>query len=187
MDNLELSQLIYTRISHDLSGCVGAIYNGTELLEEDPTFISESADLIKSSAETLMARLRFFRQTFGLPKKDEDIQDTTTQYLKTFSIPFTLNQTCTNNLQRVLIMCLTDYFYKGANITLTENTIIFSGKALKNIEELVTLFKSGNAAKIALNAPGFYAYYLSQKEKILIQIETEENTVRIKLDINVNP
>ena len=47
MDNLTLLQLVYTRISHDLSGCAGAIYNGAELLEEDLSFAEESSSLIK--------------------------------------------------------------------------------------------------------------------------------------------
>ena len=72
MDSLELTQLITTRISHDLSGMLGAVYNGTELLLEDVSFAQESASLIQSSSENVIARMRFFRQTFGLNKQDED-------------------------------------------------------------------------------------------------------------------
>ena len=105
MDNLILSQLVFTRISHDLSGAMGAVYNGTELLQDDPTFVEEATDLIHNSAKDLMARARFFRQTFGLPKETDD---TTKEYLETFSLPFELKGVCVNNLQRCLIMCLTD-------------------------------------------------------------------------------
>ena len=152
MDNLLLSQLVYTRISHDLAGSVGAIYNGTELLVEDLSFAQESGNLIKDSAEMLMVRLRFFRQTFGLPKDDED---TTADYLKTFSMPFSLNRACLDNLQRALVMVLTDYFYRGADFNLTENAIVAYGSAFKDVSCLTTLLQDGKGDETAANAPAF--------------------------------
>ena len=181
MDNLKLTQLVYTRISHDLSGTVGAIYNGAELLEEDLSFASESTDLIKNSAESLMARLRFFRQTFGLPKDDAD---TTTDYLKTFSMPFSLNTSCENNLHRVLIMALTDYFYKGANFEIAPFFIKAKGNALKDIAQLATILENGEGEENATNAPAFYAYDLAKQTNVSLSIGRKENELQINLDFH---
>ena len=56
-----LSELIMTRVSHDLAGICGALYNTAELLEIDETFGGEAGPLIKSTTGALTARLKFFR------------------------------------------------------------------------------------------------------------------------------
>ena len=173
MDNLALTQLVFTRISHDLSGAMGAVYNGTELLQDDPTFIEDATDLIHNSAKDLMARTRFFRQTFGIPK---DVDDTTKEYLKTFSLPFELNGVCTNNLQRVLIMTLTDYFYKGAVFEVKSDKIIATGAALKDCTSLNNLLQTGLGEQTAANAPAFFAYQLIQQTHSVIKTSVKETS-----------
>ena len=182
MDNLTLSQLILTRISHDLSGALGAVYNGTELLKDDPTFVEEATDLIHSSAKDLMARTRFFRQTFGLPKETED---TTKEYLKTFSLPFELNGNCTDNLQRSLIMTLTDYFYKGATFKIDNDKLTAQGQALKDCGALIDLLQSGNGQQTAANAPAFFAYHLSKQAQKNIKIIVRESQNNFCVEINL--
>ena len=180
MDDLTLSQLVFTRISHDLSGAMGAVYNGTELLQDDPSFVTEATDLIQNSAKDLMARARFFRQTFGLPK---DTEDTTKEYLKTFSLHFELDGVCTNNLQRALIMALTDYFYKGAVFAVSDNKITATGNALKDCSVLDKLLQAGDGEIVAVNAPAFFAYHLAKQMQRPIKIKTD--TTACKIEINL--
>ena len=180
MNNLILSQLICTRISHDLSGVMGAVYNGAELLQEDEDFADQAASLIQNSATDLMAKMRFFRQTFGLPK---DSEDTTGEYLKTFSIPFELSGVCTNNLQRALVMGLTDYFYKGATFEVTSDGIFATGKALKECTDFISLLKSGQGEETAVNAPAFFIYQLCQQEQKTLEIEIKENINQVIISI----
>ena len=182
MDNLSLSQLIFTRISHDLSGAIGAVYNGTELLKDDPDFVGEAADLIQSSAKDLMARTRFFRQTFGLPK---DVDDTTKDYLKTFSLPFELNGVCTDNLQRVLIMMLTDYFYKGATFEVAHHKLTATGKELKDISGLNDLLQTGTGEQTAANAPAFFAYSLAEQMQKSLNIKTTKTANGVIAEIDL--
>ena len=176
MDHLELTQLITTRMSHDLSGMLGAVYNGTELLLEDLSFAQESASLIQSSSENVIARMRFFRQTFGLSKQDED---QTENYLKTFSMSFSLEGICEDNLVRALIMALTDYFYKGAQITLSPNKIEAFGPALKDITPLKEVLLSGKGDVASINAPAFYAYALARKENKFFSLNQSDKTLEI--------
>ena len=180
MNDLNLSQLICTRISHDLSGAMGAVYNGTELLQEDDGFIQETASLLQNSAKDLMARMRFFRQTFGLPKESED---TTKEYLKTFSIPFEIKGVCVNNLQRALIMTLTDYFYKGATFDVKANTISAKGDALKECLGLSNLLQFGQGDETAANAPAFFVYRLCEQEQKKIKIEINKDIRQVIISI----
>ena len=182
MDNLTLSQLIFTRISHDLSGALGAVYNGTELLKDDPTFVEEATDLIHNSAKDLMARTRFFRQTFGLPKETDD---TTQEYLKTFSLLFELKGICTNNLQRSLIMTLTDYFYKGATFEIANNKLNVHGPALKDCTALSDLLQLGTGEQTAANAPAFFAYNLAKQSQKDIKMIIKENPNDFHVEINL--
>ena len=177
MDNLKLTQLISTRISHDLSGTIGAIYNGTELLQDDPDFAADATDLIQTSSASLMSRMRFFRQAFGLPKEGDD---TLPEYLKTFSVPFEVTGTAKNNLQRLLVMALTDYFYRGADIAITSDCISAHGKALKDPTPLFTLSTDGSGKENATNAPAFFAFYLSQQMNATIQpMRPDETQIKI--------
>ena len=182
MDNLTLSQLVFTRISHDLSGAIGAVYNGTELLQDDLTFVAEASDLIQNSAKDLMARTRFFRQTFGLPK---DVDDTTKEYLKTFSLPFELNGICSNNLQRALIMMLTDYFYKGATFEIADNKLIATGQELKDILILNNLLQTGTGEQTAANAPAFFAYHLAKQMQKSLNIKTNKTANGVIAEIDL--
>ena len=50
--SVSLTNLVYTRISHDLSNAAGAVYNGTELLVEDPVGVQETAILLQITTLT---------------------------------------------------------------------------------------------------------------------------------------
>ena len=180
MDSILLAQLIYTRVSHDLSGAAGAVYNGTELLCEDLSFAAESAQLIQSSADNLMKRLRFFRQTFGLQNKQD--ADTTQEYLSTFSMLFTVNAPCQNNLQRCLIMTLTDVFYKGATFEVSDTYLKATGDAIKECENLADILQKGTISQSANDAPAIFAYVLADNLcKKLIFTKTDKSiTINFK-------
>ncbi len=65
----QLTDMISSRICHDLISPVGAISNGVELLLElnGP---SEEMELIRQSAENAQAKLMFFRVAFGASNPD---------------------------------------------------------------------------------------------------------------------
>ncbi|MBO7556555.1 MAG: hypothetical protein J6T72_04090, partial [Alphaproteobacteria bacterium] len=70
MENkFNISELVCTRISHDLIGNIGAFSNAMELLEDDDndiTFINESHQMLKNISSVLSSRLKFFRLVFGI-------------------------------------------------------------------------------------------------------------------------
>jgi histidine phosphotransferase ChpT len=65
----DLGAAATVRMCHDLAGPAGALANGLELLEIDDGdgLATEVRGLLRTSAQTLGARLDFFRAVFGLP------------------------------------------------------------------------------------------------------------------------
>lgn len=65
--DIEIMALLCTRLCHDLSGPIGAIAAGTELLSDgDDDFIQETAALLSHSADSAVARLRLLRAALGI-------------------------------------------------------------------------------------------------------------------------
>ena len=66
-DALELAALLCSRVCHDLISPVGAIVNGLEVLDDNPTADDRefAFDLIRKSAKSASARLQFCRLAFG--------------------------------------------------------------------------------------------------------------------------
>lgn len=66
MIDLRVSELLMSRLCHDLAGPIAAIGNGAELLEDDdPDFARQAATLIGDSAGTASKRLQLFRFAYG--------------------------------------------------------------------------------------------------------------------------
>lgn len=66
--DIHVAQLLCTRLCHDLSGPIGAMSAGAELMADgdDPTFQGEALALLTHSSEAASARLRFLRAAFGV-------------------------------------------------------------------------------------------------------------------------
>lgn len=63
--NVNLAELIGSRICHDLISPIGAITNGLELLEMVGAVHGPEMELISGSVGSAGARIRFFRVAFG--------------------------------------------------------------------------------------------------------------------------
>jgi len=64
--DLRVTELLASRLCHDLIGPVSAIANGVELLaDEDPSFIGDAVALVGESARKVNRRLQFFRFAYG--------------------------------------------------------------------------------------------------------------------------
>lgn len=64
-DSQKISELLATRLCHDLTGPIGAVNNGVEFMEDDPSMQEHAMELISQSAKEAIARLKFFRQAYG--------------------------------------------------------------------------------------------------------------------------
>ncbi len=95
--DLRLSQLLCSRLCHDLAGAAGAVSAGIELLNEDQNNISAPLELMEKSAEQITRRLTFFRLAFGSaggedsPMSGEDLRELVEAYLAEKKIQITWN------------------------------------------------------------------------------------------------
>lgn len=65
--DLELAQLLCTRLCHDLAGPIGAVAAGVELIGDDPAMAdAETIGLIGDSSSAASRKLKFLRAALGL-------------------------------------------------------------------------------------------------------------------------
>ncbi|MGE4062759.1 MAG: histidine phosphotransferase family protein [Rhodospirillaceae bacterium] len=65
--DLELAQLLCTRLCHDLAGPIGAVAAGVELIGDDPAMAdAETIGLIGDSSSAASRKLKFLRAAMGL-------------------------------------------------------------------------------------------------------------------------
>lgn len=73
-DVILLSELLAARLCHDITGPIGAINNGIELLSEDDEEMRDAAlDLMRSSADEAIGRLTFYRMAYGVAKGGQSV------------------------------------------------------------------------------------------------------------------
>lgn len=132
MKNLFLSEVIATRLSHDLIGNIGAVANAVELLNEgDENDKEDIYNILNFSSNVLSSRLKFFRLCFGLsnsaPKNIDDLKKIISDYLLTlgnpkFPIQFTLNISSSQIYKIVMpaVMMMADTIIKGGSITVEQ-------------------------------------------------------------------
>ncbi|MBQ4084390.1 MAG: hypothetical protein IJC30_01880 [Alphaproteobacteria bacterium] len=173
-------QLLYTRISHDLAGISGAVYNGVELLSESPEYLDEALPVLTESTQDLIARLRFFRQTFGLPA--EKTEDATALYLKTLSNPIELQGTCETQIQKMLALTLSDVMIRGGHIQVKENELIGKTQRFSESVSLLNDVFSGKTDGLSeKNIPARIAYLCAEKEKKSIRIALDTDKVTLSV------
>ena len=138
-DKINISELICTRISHDLIGNIGAFANAVELLEdEDDDFIDEIKNTLKTSSEVLTARLKFFRMAFGLTNANleniETVKKVTEDYLQTLNLNHPVKADIKiinspfNRAVMLACMCAAEVIVRGGTVKVssTRQAIIIS-------------------------------------------------------------
>ncbi len=188
----EISELICTRISHDLIGNIGAVSNAVELLEEgDMDFMDDIRSILKVSSTVLTSRLKFFRMVFGVDntnlEKLDLVEKTTKDYLKTLgnsNYPITLqmhlNSWQLSRMSMLATMILADTFIKGGSLEIREETgrLLILAKSENSSAEKISIISDAVNGKLiertAQYAPVFYLMELLNKFKLkLSTINTE--------------
>lgn len=188
-----LTELVCTRISHDVIGNIGAVANAVELLEEgDMDFLDDIRSILKTSSKVLTARLKFFRLAFGLSNSSlQDIPtvtETARAYLQTIgggAHPIKLDlELHTDKFTRpalLIIMILADMLIKGGIIEAREvdghfAAIIHSDcpPSAEKIKNIKTVLQGGCPENQAQYAPVVYLQNILNNDKKINIIE--ENT-----------
>lgn len=67
---LDFTQMLMTKFCHDITGPIGAVNNGVELMLEDVSMREAGMELITGSAEQAIARVQFYRFAYGILKSN---------------------------------------------------------------------------------------------------------------------
>lgn len=193
----ELSELICTRISHDLIGNIGAVANAVELMDEDPEAIDDAKSILSISSKVLTARLKFFRLVFGLNntgvKTIAEITAPAEEYIATVgsrTAPIKLNfNISTPALYKIVmlgIMVMSDVFIRGGELRISEtvNGLTFTADSQSALSagKLAVMQKVLNAEMPAENpaqsAPLIYMMRLLNDTPVKITVSyTEKQAV----------
>ena len=148
MENkFNITELVCTRISHDLIGNIGAFSNAMELLEDDDNdaeFVKETHSMLKVISSVLSARLKFFRMVFGIAnsnlEKAELVKKTTSEYLQTLNPNSTIildfspleGKADLNRVFMLAVMVAADAIVKGGKIYISAENGCIKAKAVSD-------------------------------------------------------
>lgn len=194
-----VSELIATRLSHDLIGTIGSVSNAVELFSEDDLSEAEKTEvfsILQMSSLVLSRRLKFFRLCFGLSnatvKDMDDLKKIIEEYLLTLGNPnrpiSCEIQIETPKIYKLImpsVMMMADTLVKGGKIEVKQNDlgihvtaqseVPLNAAKLENIDLVL-------AGKEASENPSLYAplhyllQYLSDKD---VPVKRVDNTLII--------
>lgn len=191
-NKINISELVCTRISHDLIGNIGAFANAVELLEDDDDeFMAEIKSTLKMSSDTLTARLKFFRMAFGLNnaslEQNDLVAKTINDYIKTLNpaYPIKLNiKQLTPKFNRMIMLAAmsgADVLIRGGEVAITSNDnefcLLISGSnfAKTKIEAIIGICNNIIPNEnLSLYAPLFYLQELLEKIGKKISLKFDE-------------
>ena len=72
---LDFSEMLLTKLCHDLAGALGAVDNGIEFLEmnANPDLKEKAMELVKDNSQEAVTKLKFYRFLYGVSKSDGEV------------------------------------------------------------------------------------------------------------------
>ncbi len=189
MAKAPVTELVCTRISHDLIGNIGAVANAVELMEDgDTDFMDDIKEILKVSSHVLSSRLKFFRMAFGLNNANLTdsvlIEKTIRDYLSTignknFPIELELGNYSIKYARIIMlaVMILADVIIKGGKIVVAEqncklfvNICDVSKISAPKTEDILALLSGQKEEYLAQYAPVFYLRDLVKSSDLQLSI-----------------
>lgn len=193
MKDITLSEILTTRLSHDLIGNIGAVANAVELLNEgDDDDKEDISNILNFSSNVLSRRLKFFRLCFGLSnaavKTLEELEEIIAGYLLTLGNPNTpIGLTLTIDTPQIYklvmpaVMMMADVIIKGGKVKVCqtetalritpESPAPLNGAKLANIGKIL----SGEEPEenVSAYAPLYYLLSYLNKSGVSVRLNGE--------------
>ena len=195
IDNLKLLELMSARMFHDLAGPVGAVNNSLEFFEEeDPSIREKALEIVKSSSNEAILRLKYFRQAYGPVNDDEmalnDILPLIIEFLEKTKVTLVCsnedNIAVNSHIAKVIlnfvVIALGSMIYGGTLEVIPHKNslkIKFNGKDLILNDDTLALL-SGDIKHITLTSANIQIYYtnmIMQDAKYKVAIEKNADEV----------
>lgn len=191
MNNTFVSEVIATRLSHDLIGNIGAVANAVELLNEgDDDDKEDISNILNFSSKVLSRRLKYFRLCFGLSnsglKTLDELKVITEDYLSTLgnpNYPIEVNlQILTPKIYKIVmpaVMMMADIFIKGGKLTVgqTDDALLVSAVSdnplsLSKLENIKKILNDEEPEEnISAYAPLYYLKAYLAESGVMMKIE----------------
>lgn len=198
---LGFSELLITKLLHDIAGTVGAISNGFELLEDQSTMDMQSRilGLMKSNSSEVSNKLIYFRFLYG-----HSVQDTQIDFVElkkvisaflsyqkiNFDFCYNLDKLNKSHGKFIANLCLiaSKCLMKGGNISLEtkkiDSTIIFKmiarSEQIKIPNEMLAIFKNHESCNINLsNVQIHYVAKIAKLMGVVVSCHEEKNKFSI--------
>ncbi len=204
LDKMELAELLAVKICHDLSGPVGAVNNGVELLQEGSEEIQEkSIELVEASAKDAVARLLFFRQAYGATNDQAEINLSSLKSLaenffsqRSIELDWPaadINSTVTESIKNIsgklilniILLVSTTLIYGGTILIRLDKNIKItgSGKAVKIDQSILAVLSGDNDAKVDIkNLQAYLVQLLAEKSDYKLSLEYDDDHIEIILN-----
>jgi len=198
-ETIKLSELIATRLSHDLSGQIGAVSNALQLYDDAPDMLEQIMELIRFSSDDLMIKIKFFRLAYGVPSKTENadleqVREIVGDYLKTKKVvlDWDFKYDVCNYLSKMILLCAsivgealikggTVKIYNGHNVSsegLDVHKIIVEGTGeMIKFDSIDTILGNVEISEVtSRNLPCYIVFLLAHQigQKIDIKV-TDKN------------
>lgn len=193
MKDITLSEILTTRLSHDLIGNIGAVANAVELLNEgDEDDKEDISNILNFSSNVLSRRLKFFRLCFGLSnaavKTLGELEEIIAGYLLTLGNPNTpISLTLTIDTPQIYklvmpaVMMMADVIIKGGKVkvcqTETALQITPESPAPLNGAKLANISKILNGEEpeenVSAYAPLYYLLSYLNKSGVSVRLNGE--------------
>ena len=205
ISDIELSELIAVKMCHDMSGPIGAISNGTELLKEaNDNIYEQSLELVDGSAKDSVAKILFFRQVYGTKNSNgqmmvEKLADITAGYYNSSKVevkfsgdnqPSTLDAHLGKIILNLIMMIEKTLLYGGSIEVITEMkndknivNIKAEGKSIKVNEEHLEILQNGDE-QIKIDVKNVQAYLVKRfldKIGMKIKVSVKEGLMEVKI------
>ena len=140
INNIFLSEVVATRLSHDLAGNIGAVANAMELLNDGDNS-DDVLSMLNYSSDVLTKRMKFFRLCFGLTNnslKLAELQKIVEDYFTTLGNPknptgviFNISAPEVYKIALPAAMMMADTFAKSGQIEIkqTEHNLVISAQS----------------------------------------------------------
>lgn len=192
LSSTEISELICTRMSHDIIGNIGAVSNAVELLEEgDMEFLDDIKSILKVSSTVLASRLKFFRMVFGSSNGNLDkldmVKNVTQDYLLTLGnknypidLAIQLQHSELSKIAMLSVMVIADTLIRGGTIEIMENNQqlhVYSQSSIRSNDKIIEIKKiiEGSFDDVSAQyAPLFYLQELLKERNLKLGISGSE-------------
>lgn len=178
---MNFSECLMVKIAHDLAGGIGALSSTVDLMNFDPSFVSEAPTMLKKNTDMLLGRLKFYRALFGAETKSIH-SGLVLDYLNTLGPQITFTGEIQNRLELSLVAMGIQMAAAGGEISYSNNTLIIKSNSLilkDNIKNILLGIPSQNSEIETLEAEWLMEQLKKQNKELKMTLKATKVELKI--------